>query len=98
MKQTYKVEIDQDIEEWRLKIKNTDLCGIVQCFNKPTKQCKKCTNYYCQEHFPSHLDLLPDGETEYSSSNEGLECFMDDESEDFGSSEAPIWSDVNNIG
>jgi hypothetical protein len=45
--------------------------------NKPTTQCKKCTNYYCSEHFPSHLDILPDGDFEYASSNEGLERYMD---------------------
>jgi hypothetical protein len=49
----------------------------VSCFNKPTTQCKKCTNYYCSEHFPSHLDLLPDGDFEYTSSNEGLEPYID---------------------
>jgi hypothetical protein len=34
------VPIDQDIEEWRIKIRNTDLCGIVQCHYKPTIKCK----------------------------------------------------------
>ena len=56
------------------------ICGIINCFNKPaepTTQCKKCTNYYCSEHFPSHLDILPDGDFEYASSNEGLERSMD---------------------
>ena len=36
------------------------------------------TNYYCSEHFPSHLDLLPVGDLEYSSTNEGLERYMDE--------------------
>ena len=45
---------------------------------KANHWCKKCTNYYCSEHFPSHLDLLPDGDLEYSSTNEGLERYMDD--------------------
>jgi hypothetical protein len=85
MKQTSKLEIDQEIEEWRLEIKNTDLCGIVKCYNKPTNKCNKCTNYYCSEHFASHIDLLPNGETEYFRLNEGLERFMNDESEDFSS-------------
>lgn len=38
-------------------------------------------NYYCSEHFPSHLDLVPDvphGDFEYFTSNEGLEQFMDE--------------------
>ena len=54
--------------------------GIVNSLNKPITQCKKCTNYYCSEHFPSHLDLLPDiGDFEYdtTSSNEGLDAHMD---------------------
>ncbi len=59
------------------------ICGIVNCYhNKQITQCKKCTNYYCSEHFPSHLDLLPDGNLEYSSSNEGLERYMDGEIDD----------------
>ena len=58
----------------------------INCFNKPTKQCKKCTNYCCSEHFPSHLDLLPDDDFEYFSSNEGLELYAD-ESDDLGSNE-----------
>jgi len=57
------------------------ICGIVKCFNKPTTQCKKCTNYYCLEHFPFHLDILPEGDfgfDEYATpSNEGLERYMD---------------------
>jgi hypothetical protein len=28
------------------------------------------------DHFLSHLDLLPDGESEYSSSNVGLDCYL----------------------
>ncbi|MGH9953575.1 MAG: hypothetical protein ACRD5J_18295, partial [Nitrososphaeraceae archaeon] len=63
------------------------LCGIVNCYNKRTTKCKKCTNYYCHEHFPSHLDLLSDADFDYSSSNEGLEWFMDDEHVDFNSDE-----------
>ena len=56
------------------------ICGIVNCFNKPAKRGRKCTNFYCQDHFPSHLDLLPDNvNLDYDSSNEGLELFMDDE-------------------
>jgi hypothetical protein len=29
-------EIDKEIEEWRIKIRNSDLCGRVQYYNKPT--------------------------------------------------------------
>jgi hypothetical protein len=31
---------------------------------------------FCSEHFPSHIDLLSDGDFEYSSSNEGLDGYM----------------------
>jgi len=57
-----------------------DICGIVYCYNKPIKRCKKCKIYYCLDHFSSHLGLLPDtGDVlDYESSNEGLELFMDD--------------------
>ncbi len=54
------VEIDKDIEEWRLKIRNTDLCGIVQCYNKPS-------NHYCNEHYKTHFHLTKDSGPEYYS-------------------------------
>jgi hypothetical protein len=66
-----------EINEWTKRSREEGICGIVKCFNKPTTQCKKCTNYYCLEHFPSHLDLLPDGYFEYATSNEGLGVYMD---------------------
>jgi hypothetical protein len=66
-----------EINEWTRRSLKEGECGIVDCFNKPTTQCKKCTNYYCSEHFPLHLDLLPDGDFEYTGSNEGLERYMD---------------------
>jgi hypothetical protein len=78
---------EEEINEWTKRSKKDGICGIVNCFNKTTKQCKKCTNYYCSEHFPSHIDLLPDGDFEYFSSNEGLELYMD-ESDDLGSNES----------
>ena len=73
---------DEEIEinEWTKRSRKEGLCGIVKCLNKPTKQCKKCTNYYCSEHFPFHLDLLPEGYSafEYATpSNEGLERYLD---------------------
>ncbi|MGC2308181.1 MAG: hypothetical protein WA461_07245 [Nitrososphaeraceae archaeon] len=68
---------EEEINEWTRRSREEDICGIVGCFNKPTTQCKKCTNYYCLEHFPSHLDLLPDGYFEYAASYEGLERYMD---------------------
>jgi hypothetical protein len=78
--------IEDEINEWTQRSRNEGLCGIVSCFNKPTTQCKKCTNYYCSEHFPPHLDLLPDSsDFEYdniTSSNDGLELYMENESDD----------------
>jgi hypothetical protein len=62
---------EEGINEWTRKSRNQGKCGIVNC-NNPTKLCKKCINYYCQGHFPSHLDLLPINELEYGS-NEGLD-------------------------
>jgi hypothetical protein len=80
---------EEQINEWTRKSREDGVCGIVDCFTKPAKQCKKCTNYYCSEHFPSHIDLLPDGSDEFqynntfaSSSNDGLELYMDDEPDD----------------
>ena len=80
---------DEEINEWTRRSRKECLCGIVSCFNKPTTQCKKCTNYYCSEHFPPHLDLLPEGSSdlEYNkdipnSSNDGLELYMEDEPDD----------------
>ena len=71
---------EEEINEWTRRSREEGICGIVNCITKPAKQCKKCN---CSEHFPSHLDLLPNGDFEYSSSNEGLEQYMD-ESEDLG--------------
>jgi hypothetical protein len=69
---------EQEINEWTRRSRNHGICGIVNCFNKPTTKCKKCTNYYCSEHFAPHLDLLPDGNYIYSSSNGGLDHYMDE--------------------
>jgi hypothetical protein len=75
-----------EIDEWTHRSLEEGICGIVNCLNKPTKKCKKCKNYYCSEHFPSHLDILPDGNFGYNdngSSNDGLEFYMEeDESDD----------------
>jgi hypothetical protein len=71
---------EKEMSEWTIRSRQEGVCGIVSCFNKPTKQCKNCTNYYCSEHFPYHLDLLPEryfGFDEYASSNDGLERYMD---------------------
>jgi hypothetical protein len=57
-------QIDQDIEEWRIKIRNTGLCGIVQCYNKPATQCPTCNNHYCTEHYKTHFHLTPDSDPE----------------------------------
>jgi hypothetical protein len=54
-----------EINEWTSKSRKEGLCVIVDCYNKPITKCKKCTNYYCHEHFKSHLDLLPDEEVDY---------------------------------
>jgi ubiquinone/menaquinone biosynthesis C-methylase UbiE len=71
---------EKEISEWTRRSRKEGICGIVKCFNKPTTQCKKCTNYYCLEHYPSHIDLIPNGsDFEYNiiSSNEGLDGYMD---------------------
>jgi hypothetical protein len=83
----YNLPIEEGINEWTRRSRKQGICGIVNCFNKPTKQCKKCTNYYCSEHLPSHLDLLPSGDTDYLSSNEGLEQYMDIDSDDLSANE-----------
>jgi hypothetical protein len=74
---------EKEINEWTRRSRDEGICGIVGCFNKPTTQCKKCTNCYCLEHFPSHLDLLPNSSSDFdeyitsSSSNKGLDAYMD---------------------
>jgi hypothetical protein len=77
---------EEEINEWTRRSRKEGICGIVNCFNKPTKQCKKCTNYYCSGHFPSHLDLLPDSSdfdcNNNSSSNDGLELYMEENESD----------------
>lgn len=82
---------EEEINEWIRRSRKEGICGIVSCFNKPTTRCKKCTTYYCSEHFPPHFDLLPDGDfgcnNNNTSSNEGLERYMEDESNDFSSND-----------
>jgi hypothetical protein len=68
---------EKEINEWTKRSRKEGLCGIVKCLNEPTTQCKKCTNYYCSEHFTFHLDILPEGYSEYAASHKGLECYMD---------------------
>ena len=53
---------EEEITEWTHRSRKEGLCGIVNCYNKPTKKCKNCISFYCREHFKSHLDLLPTGE------------------------------------
>ena len=89
------VPTEDEINEWTKRSRREGICGIVNCFNKPTKQCKKCTNYYCSEHFPPHLDLLPDGDFESFNSNEDLEQYMDNESDDDSHSIEGLDTDAN---
>ncbi len=65
----------EEINEWVKRLMKEGICSIVHCLNETTRQCKKCTIYYCSEHFPSHLDLLPDigDDLDYDSSNKVLE-------------------------
>lgn len=53
------------INEWTRRSRKEILCGIVNCYIKPTTKCKKCKNYYCNEHFESHIDIVPDCPLEY---------------------------------
>lgn len=66
-KQTGKSITDSSVEEiinnWTRRSQMEGLCGIVNCYNKPTTKCKKCKNYYCKEHFKSHLDIVPDADS-----------------------------------
>jgi hypothetical protein len=61
--------VEEIINNWTHWSQKEGLCSIVNCYNKPTTKCKKCKNYYCKEHFKSHLDLVPDRELE----NSGME-------------------------
>jgi hypothetical protein len=70
----------KEMSEWTTRSRKKGICGIVKCFNKPTTQCKRCTNYYCSEHFPFHLDILPEGYSGFdyaTPSNGGLDAYMD---------------------
>ena len=51
--------VEEIISNWTRRSQKEGLCGIVNCYNKTTTECKKCKNYYCKEHFKSHLDLVP---------------------------------------
>jgi hypothetical protein len=68
---------ENELNKWTRKSLKEGICGIVNCSNVQPKKCKKCKNYYCSEHFPPHLDLQPDIESEYSSSNVGLNYNID---------------------
>jgi hypothetical protein len=50
---------EEEINEWTRKSLKSGICGIVNCLNKPTNRCPKCTNYYCYEHFELHIDIVP---------------------------------------
>ena len=56
---------EEIINEWTRRSRKEGLCGIVNCYNKPTANCKRCTNYYCNEHFESHIDIVTDSKLEY---------------------------------
>ena len=68
---------EREMNEWTRRSRKEGICGIVKCFNEPTTQCKKCTNYYCSEHFSFHLDILPEGYSDSATSNKGLERYVD---------------------
>ena len=61
---------ETEINEWTRRSLKEGLCGILNCYNKPTSRCQKCTNYYCHEHFESHIDIVPDGELAYQKRGE----------------------------
>jgi len=58
---------EAEINEWTSRSLKRGICGIVNCFNKPTSQCPKCLNYYCIEHFKTHFHLVEDIDMEYQS-------------------------------
>ena len=65
-----------EIDEWTRRSQKEGICGIVNCFKKPTFLCVKCKNNYCPEHFESHFDILPDGTFEYPrSTNKSLDRY-----------------------
>ena len=69
---------EEEIDEWTRRSRKEGICGIVDCYNKPTLKCNKCENYYCSEHLKLHFDLLPDGTFEYSRDEEyeGLDHYI----------------------
>jgi hypothetical protein len=68
---------EEIINEWTRRSRKEGLCGIVNCYYKPITKCKKCTNYYCYEHFESHIDIVTDSELEYQErGNNSLDYFQ----------------------
>jgi len=39
-----------DIELWRIRSTNGEVCGILGCPNEPIIKCNHCGNHYCAEH------------------------------------------------
>ena len=58
---------EAEINEWTSRSLKEGICGIINCSNKPTSKCHKCSNYYCTEHFKTHLHLVKDFDMEYQS-------------------------------
>lgn len=53
-----------EVEEWKKKSENGEVCGILGCESKPTVSCPHCGNWYCEDHsfvlqLPSHPANLP---------------------------------------
>jgi hypothetical protein len=63
------------INEWTHRSQKEGLCGILNCYNKSITKCKKCMNYYCQEHMKSHYDLVPEGEYQQEKGDNSLDYY-----------------------
>jgi hypothetical protein len=40
--------LDLQIDEWKKKSELGDVCGILDCEDKPTVYCTHCGNWYCE--------------------------------------------------
>jgi hypothetical protein len=47
----FKIQID----EWKKKSENCEVCGIFGCRVIPTVNCPHCGNWYCREHSTMHF-------------------------------------------
>lgn len=46
------------IVEWKKKSELGEVCGILNCEEKPTVHCPRCGNWYCGDHSIVHFHVI----------------------------------------